>query len=65
MANFKKKFLSFYKNVYAFEPFKESYNLLNENIGANNLSNVCAIDRSLDDINGEELFTYLMIFFGE
>ncbi len=41
------------KNVYAFEPFKESYNLLKENIKANKLSNVCAVNKSLGDINGE------------
>ena len=41
------------KNVYAFEPFKESYNLLKGNIEANKLSNVCAVNKSLGDINGE------------
>ena len=41
------------KNVYAFEPFEESYNLLKENIEANNLFNVHAVNKSLGDINGE------------
>lgn len=41
------------RNVYAFEPFQESYDLLIKNIENNNISNIVPIKKSLGDINGE------------
>lgn len=41
------------KNVYAFEPFKDSFNLLNTNISNNNIKNIVSINKSLGNINGE------------
>lgn len=41
------------KKVYAFEPFKESYDLLNRNVKDNNIENIIPINKSLGDINGE------------
>lgn len=41
------------KNVYAFEPFRESYDLLVKNIEDNNIKNIIPINKSLGDINGE------------
>ena len=41
------------KNVYAFEPFKDSFKLLKENVEINNISNIKPINKSLGDINGE------------
>lgn len=39
-------------NVYAFEPFKNSYDLLVKNINDNDISNIVPINKSLGDING-------------
>ncbi|MBR3139868.1 MAG: FkbM family methyltransferase, partial [Methanobrevibacter sp.] len=41
------------KNVYAFEPFIESFELLEKNIDDNNIENIIPINKSLGDINGE------------
>lgn len=41
------------KNIYAFEPFKESFELLNKNILDNNIKNIIPINKSLGNINGE------------
>ena len=41
------------KNVYAFEPFQESFDLLNRNVKDNNIENIVPINKSLGDINGE------------
>ncbi len=41
------------KNVYAFEPFNESFELLNKNIGDNNIDNIIPVNKSLGDINGQ------------
>lgn len=41
------------KNIYAFEPFKESFDLLAKNINDNNLENIIPINKSLGNINGE------------
>ena len=41
------------KNIYAFEPFEESYNGLVENIKANDIENIIPIQKSLGNINGE------------
>lgn len=41
------------KNVYAFEPFEESFNLMNENIKRNDINNIIPIKKSLGNINGE------------
>lgn len=41
------------KNVYAFEPFKESYELLEKNINDNNIENIVPINKSLGNIDGE------------
>lgn len=41
------------KNVYAFEPFEESFNLLKKNISSNNIENIIPVQKSLGDINGE------------
>ncbi|MDO5861157.1 FkbM family methyltransferase [Methanobrevibacter sp.] len=41
------------KNIYAFEPFKESYELLKKNINDNNIENIIPINKSLGNINGE------------
>lgn len=41
------------KNVYAFEPFADSFNLLNKNIEDNNIGNIVPINRSLGNINGK------------
>ena len=41
------------KNVYAFEPFQESFDLLNRNVKYNNIENIVPINKSLGDINGE------------
>lgn len=44
-------------NVYAFEPFEESYELLTKNINDNNIKNIIPINKSLGNIDGErELF---------
>lgn len=40
------------KNIYAFEPFNDSYNLLKMNIKANNIKNIVPINKSLGNING-------------
>lgn len=40
------------KNVYAFEPFNESYDFLIKNIEDNNIKNIIPINKSLGDING-------------
>ena len=41
------------KNVYAFEPFKDSYKLLCKNISDNNIDNIIPINKSLGNVNGE------------
>ena len=41
------------KNVYAFEPFEESFELLKKNISANNIENIIPVNKSLGNINGE------------
>lgn len=41
------------KNVYAFEPFKESFDLLNKNIQDNEITNIIPEMKSLGNINGE------------
>lgn len=41
------------KNIYAFEPFEESFEGLKENIEANNITNIIPIKKSLGNINGE------------
>ena len=43
------------KDVYAFEPFNESYNLLLNNIKKNDIKNIVPINMSLGDINGERI----------
>ena len=42
------------KNVWAFEPFTETYELLVENIQMNNISNVVPVKKSLGNTNGEK-----------
>lgn len=41
------------KNVYAFEPFEESFKLLNINANKNNIKNIVPIKKSLGNINGK------------
>lgn len=41
------------KNIYAFEPFKESFDLLTKNINDNNIENIIPINKSLGNIVGE------------
>lgn len=41
------------KNVYAFEPFKDSFEILKKNISDNNIENIIPINKSLGNINGE------------
>ncbi len=41
------------KNVYAFEPFKDSFEILKKNIDDNNIENIIPINKSLGNINGE------------
>lgn len=41
------------KNVYAFEPFEDSFNLLNKNINDNQIKNIVPINKSLGNLNGE------------
>ena len=43
------------KNVYAFEPFNESFELLKKNIDDNNIENIVPVNKSLGDINGERI----------
>lgn len=43
------------KNVYAFEPFEKSYNLLKMNIEKNNINNIVPINKSLGKKNGERI----------
>ena len=40
-------------NVYAFEPFQESYEKLVQNIKLNNITNIVPVQASLSDKNGE------------
>lgn len=40
-------------NVYAFEPFDESFDLLNKNIEDNNIKNIVPVKKSLGNIVGE------------
>lgn len=40
-------------NVYAFEPFEDSFNLLEKNIFDNNIENIVPIKKSLGNIQGE------------
>lgn len=41
------------KNVYAFEPFNDSFELLQKNIASNNIDNIIPVNKSLGNINGE------------
>ena len=41
------------KNVYAFEPFKDSFEILKKNISDNNIENIIPVNKSLGNINGE------------
>lgn len=41
------------KNVYAFEPFKESFELLTKNVCDNNIANIIPVNKSLGNLNGE------------
>ena len=41
-----------HKNVFAFEPFEESFKLLKENVEINNISNIKPVNKSLGNING-------------
>ena len=41
------------KNIYAFEPFDESFEGLKKNIAANNIKNIIPVKKSLGNINGE------------
>lgn len=41
------------KNIFAFEPLEESYDLLCKNIEDNGITNIIPIKKSLGDINGE------------
>lgn len=41
------------RNVYAFEPFKDSYETLVKNIENNNISNIVPVNKSLGNIDGE------------
>ena len=41
------------RNVYAFEPFDDSFELLNKNIADNSIENIISINKSLGNINGE------------
>lgn len=41
------------KNVFAFEPYSESFDLLIKNIEDNNINNIVPVNMSLGDINGE------------
>lgn len=43
------------KNVYAFEPFKDSFEILKKNIADNNIENIIPVNKSLGNINGERL----------
>ena len=40
-------------NVHAFEPFRDSFELLKRNIENNNIENIVAVNKSLGNINGE------------
>lgn len=40
-------------NIYAFEPFEDSFNLLKKNIHDNNIKNIIPIKKSLGNINGD------------
>lgn len=41
------------KKVYAFEPFEDSFKLLNKNIEDNNIKNITSVNKSLGNLNGE------------
>ena len=41
------------KNIYAFEPFDESFEGLKKNIDANNIKNIIPVKKSLGNINGK------------
>lgn len=41
------------KNVYAFEPFEGSFELLEKNVKANKIKNIIPVKKSLGNINGE------------
>lgn len=41
------------KNIYAFEPFEETFNLLCKNIKDNNITNIIPIQKSLGNTNGD------------
>ena len=41
------------KNVYAFEPFEDSFEILKKNINSNKIKNIIPVKKSLGNINGE------------
>lgn len=41
------------KNIYAFEPFEESFEILKKNIISNNIKNIVPVQKSLGNKNGE------------
>lgn len=41
------------RNVYAFEPFEDSFKILEKNIDDNNIYNIIPVNKSLGNINGE------------
>lgn len=43
------------KNVYAFEPFKKSFDILDKNIKSNNINNIIPINKSLGNIVGDRI----------
>lgn len=43
------------KNVYAFEPFNDSFKILKMNIKENNIKNIIPLNKSLGNVNGERI----------
>lgn len=41
------------KNIYAFEPYEESFEILKKNINSNNIKNIVPVQKSLGNKNGE------------
>lgn len=41
------------RNVYAFEPFEDSFKLLKKNVESNHIKNIIPVNKSLGNINGE------------
>ncbi|WP_298523217.1 FkbM family methyltransferase [uncultured Methanobrevibacter sp.] len=41
------------KNIYAFEPFEETFNLLCKNVNDNNIKNIIPVQKSLGNLNGK------------